>query len=86
MKSHKLTDEQTKWLTEDGVPMDADVYIPAHMGPGAYSVCEHCAFLLHVIADGNMTKGCRMETLPQATCPDLHLEIGGVKYTPGRKT
>jgi len=83
MKTVKLTTEQTMWLTEDGVSMDADVFIPAHRGPGEYSVCEDCGFLLHTIVKGGIVKGCTMETLPQATCPELFLEIGSVKYRPG---
>ena len=86
MKSVKLTEEQTMWLTEDGVSMDADVFIPAHRGPGEYSVCDECAFLLHTIKEGGVIKGCRMETLPQAACPDLHLTIGSVTYRPGGRT
>ncbi|MHA2065870.1 MAG: hypothetical protein ACXABY_15985 [Candidatus Thorarchaeota archaeon] len=80
MRVVRLTKEQTMWLTEDGVPMDADVYIPAHRGPGEYSCCEECAFQIHTIRKGGTAQGCTMETLPQATCPELHLEIGGVRY------
>lgn len=75
MKTVKLTAEQTMRLTRDGVPVDVDVYIPAHKGPGEYSICEECAFLLYTIKEGGAIKGCRMETLPQANCPELFLKL-----------
>lgn len=77
MKIARLTTEQTMWLTEDGVPEDADVFIPAHRGPGEYSVCEDCVFILHTIIEGGVEKGCSMAVVPKAMCPELHLKLGG---------
>lgn len=73
MKVIRLTTTQTKMLEDEGVALDADVYIPAGRGPGNYSVCEHCEYILHTIKEGGVLKGCRVVTPHELACPEIFL-------------
>ena len=70
MKVARLTEEQTMWI-----PEDADVYIPAHRGPGAYTICENCSFILYSVRGDSVDIGCRMSSMPHPICPELHLKL-----------
>ena len=76
MKVIKLSAAQTRSLENLGVDIGADVLLPFDKGPGEFSVCEDCVFILHIISKGDVVKGCKMKVGDRpVVCSSLHLKL-----------